>query len=309
MTGFRVGIAALVAFLAASGGAAPIDLPTNARQTASRASEYAVYQIPMGPFADGAMPSTAIEGPVQRTTWRLAASDLTPAQLIRPLRTQLSDAGYDIAFECSERDCGGFDFRFAIETLPAPSLYVNIRNYRFLTAIRGDPGDPSEAVTLLASATESAAFIQVITAGTLDPPTNNLPFEPAEPAIQQDLADRLLDEGSVILDGIVFETGSTALGAAANGQMAKLAELLRARPGLRIALVGHTDSTGSLESNIRVSRQRARVVKDRLIDAYGIEEDRVEVGGMGYLAPRASNLTASGRQANRRVEVIVLSEN
>ena len=49
-------------------------------------------------------------------------------------------------------------------------------------------------------------------------------------------------------------------------------------------------------------------MRARLISEYGIDPARIEAEGMGYLAPVASNLTEAGRQANRRVEAILLSE-
>jgi OOP family OmpA-OmpF porin len=75
---------------------------------------------------------------------------------------------------------------------------------------------------------------------------------------------------------------------------------------LRVALVGHTDATGSLDANIALSRKRAASVKDRLVRAYGIAVSRLDAEGMGYLAPIASNLTQAGRDANRRVEAVLL---
>ncbi len=75
---------------------------------------------------------------------------------------------------------------------------------------------------------------------------------------------------------------------------------------IRIMLVGHTDSVGGLDPNIALSRDRAASVRQRLIDAYGVAPNRLEAQGMGYLAPIASNLTAQGRETNRRVEAVLL---
>jgi outer membrane protein OmpA-like peptidoglycan-associated protein len=82
---------------------------------------------------------------------------------------------------------------------------------------------------------------------------------------------------------------------------------LRANPNLQVALVGHTDSAGSLEGNIGLSKRRARAVRQRLINAHGVRADQLAAEGMGYLSPVGSNLTEVGRNANRRVEVIVTS--
>jgi OOP family OmpA-OmpF porin len=87
-----------------------------------------------------------------------------------------------------------------------------------------------------------------------------------------------------------------------------LAQFLKANTGLRVALVGHTDAVGSLDSNIALSKARAQSVAQVLIRDYSIPQSQVEAEGMGYLAPVASNLARQGREANRRVEVVLLSD-
>ncbi|MFC6587568.1 OmpA family protein [Sulfitobacter pacificus] len=55
-----------------------------------------------------------------------------------------------------------------------------------------------------------------------------------------------------------------------------------------------------------MSRARARSVRQRLIDGYGVSAARLDAEGMGYLAPVASNIDEAGREQNRRVEVVLL---
>jgi OOP family OmpA-OmpF porin len=74
-----------------------------------------------------------------------------------------------------------------------------------------------------------------------------------------------------------------------------------------VALVGHTDSSGTLGGNIALSKQRAGSVLERLVSDYGANRRQLEAEGMGYLSPIANNLTETGREANRRVEVIITS--
>jgi OOP family OmpA-OmpF porin len=71
-------------------------------------------------------------------------------------------------------------------------------------------------------------------------------------------------------------------------------------------LVGHTDATGGLEINISVSRRRAASVVERLVAAYNVPRAQIAAEGVGYLAPRATNLTDAGRTANRRVEAVLV---
>jgi OOP family OmpA-OmpF porin len=82
---------------------------------------------------------------------------------------------------------------------------------------------------------------------------------------------------------------------------------LRERPNQSIVLVGHTDSRGSLESNIKLSKERAISVQALLNTQFpDIEPGRINADGIGYLAPVASNQTITGRELNRRVEVILI---
>jgi len=86
----------------------------------------------------------------------------------------------------------------------------------------------------------------------------------------------------------------------------ELAAFLNERPDAVVALVGHTDAIGSLDSNVSLSLQRARSVRNRLVEAHGVQSRQVTVQGVGYLAPRATNETEPGRMLNRRVEVVLM---
>ena len=70
--------------------------------------------------------------------------------------------------------------------------------------------------------------------------------------------------------------------------------------------MGHTDTVGGLEANVALSRRRAASVRDRLIERHGVPAEQLEAHGTGYLAPVAPNTTAEGREANRRVEAVLL---
>lgn len=299
--------AVLVAALCLPGAAAALqlDLPSTARQTAARDSALDRVDLPLGPYADGALDTRPVEGPVVRRSYRIPSPGLTPLQLLAPLRAQLQAAGYTAHLDCEAATCGGFDFRFAIEVLPAPNMYVNIRAYHFLSA-----QSPAGAVMVLTSTTQQAGYIQIIRVGEgPDPVTATAPLPAAPLRLEAStLTAQLVDTGAAVLNSLDFAVGTTTLTDAPVPEFEELAALMTQRPGLRIAVVGHTDTSGGLQTNITVSRARAQAVRQALIDGYGIAGDRVEAEGMGYLAPVASNLTAAGREANRRVEVILLSE-
>jgi|GEM_PF-48852 len=119
------------------------------------------------------------------------------------------------------------------------------------------------------------------------------------------LAEALERDGRAVLDDLVFEPGSAALGEGEFASLAALAAYLAANPEAGITLVGHTDRDGSLAANIALSKRRAASVADRLAGRYGIDRARIGAEGVGFLAPRATNLTPEGRALNRRVEVVL----
>lgn len=289
-----------------------LSLPSTARQTVARNTAPDRYAAPIGVHVNGETPQLIIEGDVRRAAWRFDAPGLTPLQVMRPLRDQIELAGYEIVLDCAAIECGGYDFRFATETLPGPHMYVNIRSYHFITAVRAKGDRPQDVVTILASTSASSAYAQIIQAGSLDGLVAKVSTNAAQPISSvlpvSDFGKAFSVQGHVILQGLDFKSGTSNLGEGPFASLGDLAAFLKARPNLRIALVGHTDSVGSLDGNIALSRRRAQSVRARLISAYQIDQNRLEAQGMGYLAPIASNLGEAGRDANRRVEAILLSE-
>ena len=110
---------------------------------------------------------------------------------------------------------------------------------------------------------------------------------------------------TLILEGVNFETGKAELTPDSETILNGVAESLVANDTIRVQVTGHTDNTGSLAVNRRLSLARARAVRDYLISK-GVAEDRLTARGMGPDQPIASNRTAEGRGQNRRVELIRL---
>lgn len=284
-------------------------LPLNARQTVTRDTGPDIYDAPVGVFAQGAVPMITLEGEVKRSAWRITSPGLTPFQVMQPLREQLIASGFEVALDCRDVTCGGFDFRFATETLPGPNMYVNIRSYQFVTGLRALEGEVTEAVTLLASTSATSAYVQIIHAGTFSQAavsveTTDIPVSTAPTG--NPLGDQLLEKGHVVLRDLDFDSGRRDLGEGPFNSLDQLAQFLKSQSEMRVALVGHTDNVGGLQANIAVSRARAASVRQRLIEAYDVAADRLDAEGMGYLSPIATNRAAAGRDANRRVEVVLL---
>jgi outer membrane protein OmpA-like peptidoglycan-associated protein len=111
----------------------------------------------------------------------------------------------------------------------------------------------------------------------------------------------------VNISDVLFDFNKYTLKPGAREKLAKVAGILLAYPGLKIQLEGHTDSIGSDEYNMKLSEQRAFGVRDYLV-GQGVPATSLTAVGLGKASPVASNDTASGRQQNRRVEMVVSGE-
>lgn len=305
----------LAAFLAVAAGALQaqtLDFPSNASLQAEVVRPADSYVLPLGIWDQGQMPTQTVEGRVTQQAWRIEAPSLTTLQLVRPLREQLRNDRYRIIFECQTEACGGFDFRFGVETLPPPQMRINIGDFRFLAAERRGVDGP-EYLTLFTSRTAEAGFVQITHVGPDTETADVIAQAEAAPlrafGAQPDasLAEQLDQAGRAVLSDLSFDTGSAQLADGDYASLRALADYLANTPSRTVALVGHTDSSGALDANIALSKRRAASVLERLVSVYGVDRGQLEAEGMGYLAPLSSNLTEEGRTANRRVEVIVTS--
>ncbi len=118
-------------------------------------------------------------------------------------------------------------------------------------------------------------------------------------------AQIVIEEGRItILETIRFEPNSAKLDRRSNRIMDQIVLTLRKHHQLNIAIGGHTDSTGPRELNMRLSRDRARSVRQYLV-GHGIPPARLSARGFGPDQPVADNDSDEGRAKNRRVEFLV----
>jgi outer membrane protein OmpA-like peptidoglycan-associated protein len=108
----------------------------------------------------------------------------------------------------------------------------------------------------------------------------------------------------VNMSGVTFQSGKAVLLPAAREKLAKIAGLIMAHPGLKLESEGYTDNVGSDELNLRLSEQRAAAAQDYLV-SQGVPATAIVHRGLGKASPIDSNDSASGRQKNRRVELVV----
>lgn len=301
--------------LAGHSAALTLDLPAKVTGEETRNESPGSYALPIGAFDGRIVPSRRFEGALDQRALKLEAPGLSTLAILAPLRDQVLAAGYTVVFECESRNCGGFDFRFGTEVMPEPDMHVDLGDFRFLAAERGD-----EAISLLVSRSAGSAFVQItrITHAALPEPIapetpidldevelpRGMPTAEPEP---DGIVASLDAVGSAVLEDLIFASGAATLAEGEYASLAAVAAWLEANPDGTVALVGHTDASGSLAANIALSERRAEAVAEVLVESFGVDATRVAAEGVGFLAPRATNQTDEGRQKNRRVEVIVTS--
>ena len=166
---------------------------------------------------------------------------------------------------------------------------------------------------------EEAAEVSVVPVGVV---SFSLVFEPGAPpsepapaatestttaapasADPKDCADRL--DAASRAGGIHFAPASARLAAKSAPALDRVSEIAQTCAGLRIEIVGHTDSDGAAEANLRLSRSRAEAVAKALV-ARGVDPARLHTVGHGESRPRVPNSSPANKALNRRIEFAIV---
>lgn len=251
----------------------------------------------MGPFQDGGFATKTVTAPVQDSVFRMAlAADMSTASLIAPLHAQLIAAGFTPLYECETRVCGGFDFRYGLDLRPEPEMHVDLGDFRYVLAQRGD-----EVVSLMVSRSPRYGFVQITRMGDWAKPTPRVTESSKSPTTP--IATALAAGEIAVIDGAFFASGQATV---TNPQLRALQDVsdwMVANPTQNVTITGHTDSSGQAAANLALSFARAETLRGILVARYLIAADRISATGAGDTAPIAPNDTAEGRAKNRRVEV------
>jgi outer membrane protein OmpA-like peptidoglycan-associated protein len=159
----------------------------------------------------------------------------------------------------------------------------------------------------------ACAGVLWLSAGCSTPPPAPAPTEPppAPAAVTRDAQmralgfERVADGWESWLTGkILFESDSDVLDPETQSAAERLGRQLAELGVTQVRVEGHTDTTGSMSHNLRLSERRAAAVA-RALETGGLRDARIQVLGLGQAAPVNDNRTPELRQQNRRVSVVV----
>ncbi len=116
---------------------------------------------------------------------------------------------------------------------------------------------------------------------------------------------KLFSTGKYVTNAIHFDVNSADITPESYSILREIAEAIKTERNKKIKIVGHTDSDGADDYNMKLSKKRADSVKDALINSFGVSADQLRTDGKGETEPVESNATVSGKAKNRRTEFIV----
>jgi outer membrane protein OmpA-like peptidoglycan-associated protein len=101
-----------------------------------------------------------------------------------------------------------------------------------------------------------------------------------------------------------FDSGKAEIKPESDVALEQISKLLLSNAALKVYVVGHTDNVGTIEANMKLSKERADAVVNALVTKYGIQAARLKSYGVASLVPVASNDNEEGKAKNRRVELV-----
>lgn len=263
--------------------------------TGYAAKDFDAVRIQAAPFKDGKPTDPRrLEGRTTRIAYRNGPGP-SMLEVARNFETQLAKAGFETLLACETDECGGIPFTEAIDILPIPQMWVDGFNYRYYVGRKVDGGNETYA-SVLVSQNNDNVFTQLVVA-ELGAIKNKMVDAAA-------MAKGLGESGHIALYGIYFDTDKAVIKPESRPTLDEIAKLLAGQPQLNVVIVGHTDSQGSYDYNMDLSRRRAEAIAAELASRYGITRSRLRTAGVGFLAPVGTNATDAGRALNRRVELV-----
>lgn len=254
--------------------------------------------------------SIRLEGRLTMITYEAPANSST-LEVFRSYERALTGAGFEPVFQCSGRECAGerpppacrlcgdYLNKFPKGIMDRAGMTLSGRvheDQRYLAArLRRPDGDVYVSLLVL-SLQQPLAQLEIV---EVEPMREGLVTVDAAA-----MAREIEASGSVALYGIHFDTGLAEIKPESEPALEQIRALLEQRSGLQLFVVGHTDNTGSFDTNRTLSEARAQAVVDALVSRHGVDAGRLTPYGVGPLSPVAPNSSEEGRAQNRRVELV-----
>jgi outer membrane protein OmpA-like peptidoglycan-associated protein len=256
-----------------------------------------------------------------------------PVNLGRPLNTEGDDVYFtiggsgEIGYFASDRgqdQSDLFEIEIPEDMRPQPTVVVEgiVTNSKTKALVGGyvmvEDLNTAELIAVSKSNSATGKYLVVLPAGRTYSVSANkegfffhserfdVPSTSKFQTIRKDIELKPIEKGAkVVLNNIFFETGKATLSPQSRVELEKAIDLMKVNPSMKIEVGGHTDNVGDDAFNMKLSHDRAKSVREYLVNA-GIGGDRIQAKGYGESNPIATNDTDDGRKSNRRTEFIIL---
>lgn len=263
--------------------------------TGYRTVEFDEFALPLGKLKpDSTFEKTQrLEGKVTAIHYQTPAGR-SILEVYRNYETALTAAGFQILFACAHNnECGRGD----------PTLWSAVGGSNW-------ESDQQRYLSAKLSRPEGDVYLSlhVSSYGSVYAELYVVDVKPMESGLVKvtaaALQGGLAQSGHVEVPGIFFDFNKSDVKPESKPSLDEVARMVKANPSMRVWVIGHTDSVGTVEANQKLSEARALAVVKTLVADYGIAAARLKGYGAGPIAPVASNKTEEGRAKNRRVELV-----
>ena len=195
-----------------------------------------------------------LEGKITKITYYLP-DDRSTLEVFKNYETELTNAGFEVLYSCSNKDCGGRDFNHAVHEYDT-QFGDNYYDQRYLAGkLQRDTGDIYVSLYLIKNT------------GGGGPDRNHIytqldvievkPIEQGMVTVDADaMAKEIFKTGSISIYGILFDFDKATIKPESSATIAEIAALLNANPDLKLYIVGHTDNQGTLTTITRNFQRR-----------------------------------------------------
>jgi len=237
---------------------------------------------------------------------------LSTLKVFRSIEDKLTSQGVETVLSCSANQgaCGYYFPRRLALTETRKSYYdamagfwnFNVGDFHMFTGtlVKENHKFYITVVVAYSKAINNIQYsVDIVKAGEVTLDTLPLTVEKISKSIE--------DTGKVALDGLFFETGKVKIKDSSKVSLSAIGQYLKANPGQKYHVIGHTDSVGGSQYNLDLSQARAEAVITELQASFDVSLANLEAIGKGLFSPLASNETSEGRGLNRRVELELVS--
>ncbi|NSX54460.1 OmpA family protein [Parasulfitobacter algicola] len=270
-----------------------------------KSREFDRAQMISSAMIDGTYEMMTVDGQVTNIEYRSKDGSISGFQLYANYQKAMQDLNADIIFTCfGEDECGAKGNDFYNKSVNNNGLFGGSRidffnDFGIITAKAEQNGQQAHIMLVMSANTSNSRriFQTIVTGGTLE--VDKIGIGSIE-----DVSAKLVETGTVVLEGIYFDTGTADLTSESNETLDTAAAYLAANPEQQFFIVGHTDWVGGYDMNMSLSEARAKSVVMALQER-GIETGRLTGLGVGPVSPVANNSEEAGRALNRRVELVL----